>query len=60
MPIDPVCGMHLAPATAALRRYTETGTFFFCSAHCVATFGASPGRYPAPAANGTHEGRESR
>ena len=60
MPIDPVCGMPLDPATAALRRDTETGTFFFCSAHCVTAFDASPGSYPAPAANGTQEGRESR
>ncbi|MFM9632613.1 MULTISPECIES: heavy metal translocating P-type ATPase [Streptomyces] len=58
--VDPVCGMHLNPATVAARRETASGSYFFCSAHCAATFDADPGRYPAPATEGTNEGGHSR
>ncbi|TLS41216.1 heavy metal translocating P-type ATPase [Streptomyces montanus] len=60
MAVDPVCGMHLDRATAAERRDTETGSFFFCSAHCAAAFDADPGRYPASAADGTNDGGQNR
>ncbi|ALV33554.1 heavy metal translocating P-type ATPase [Streptomyces sp. CdTB01] len=60
MVVDPVCGMRLDPATAAERRDTASGSSFFCSAHCAATFDAAPGRYPAPAADGTDEGGQNR
>ncbi|MDQ0958125.1 Cu+-exporting ATPase [Streptomyces sp. B4I13] len=36
--VDPVCGMRLDPATAAERRDTEIGRYFFCSARCAAAF----------------------
>jgi Cu+-exporting ATPase len=60
MALDPVCGMPVDPATAAERRDTETGSYFFCSAHCAATYDAGPGRYPAPAPGGKQGGRDSR
>ncbi len=47
---DPVCGMQVVPETAAARRDTEAGTFYFCSTHCAATFDSDPDRYAAPAA----------
>ncbi|CAM5572970.1 heavy metal translocating P-type ATPase [Streptomyces aurantiogriseus] len=56
--LDPVCGMHLGPATAAERRDTEIGSYFFCSAQCAAAFDAAPDRYRAPAAGGKYEGGE--
>ncbi|HET9517808.1 MAG TPA: heavy metal translocating P-type ATPase, partial [Actinoplanes sp.] len=43
--VDPVCGMRVAPQTAAARRDTDEGVFYFCSAHCAATFDADPARH---------------
>ncbi|MFI5571354.1 heavy metal translocating P-type ATPase [Streptomyces sp. NPDC051740] len=60
MAVDPVCGMHLDPATAAERRDTASGSYFFCSTPCAAAFEADPGRYPTPAAGGTREGGHNR
>lgn len=60
MTVDPVCGMHLGPASAAERRDSASGSHFFCSAHRAATFDAHPGRYRAPAAGGTSEGGQNR
>jgi len=45
---DPVCGMQVDPATATAHR--GTGTVYFCSAGCAATFDAQPQRYAATAA----------
>ncbi|MGW0118031.1 heavy metal translocating P-type ATPase [Streptomyces sp. NPDC003327] len=45
--VDPVCGMQLDPATAAERRDTATGRYFFCSTRCAAAFDADTDRYPA-------------
>ncbi len=52
---DPVCGMAVDPATAPERRVTSSGTVWFCSAHCAATFDTA--RHPgAPAAGHTARG----
>lgn len=40
--VDPVCGMHVGKATAPEHRQTHTGTSYFCSTHCAATFDADP------------------
>lgn len=56
--VDPVCGMHLDPATATERRDTERGSYPFCSAQCAAAFDADPDRYRAPAAGGRRKGGE--
>ncbi|WP_081785274.1 YHS domain-containing protein [Cellulomonas sp. KRMCY2] len=40
--IDPVCGMSIDPSTAAASRAYEGRIYYFCSAHCAATFGADP------------------
>ena len=52
---DPVCGMTMDPATAPERRVTSSGTVWFCSAQCAATFDTAqhPG---APAAGQTARG----
>jgi P-type Cu+ transporter len=48
--IDPVCGMTVNPETAAASREADGVTYYFCSAHCAATFDADPARYTtAPA-----------
>ncbi|GHH85528.1 heavy metal translocating P-type ATPase [Streptomyces capitiformicae] len=57
MVTDPVCGMRLDKATAAEQRQSEHGTYYFCSAHCAATFDDDPDRYTAPTSGGMHEGR---
>jgi Cu+-exporting ATPase len=44
---DPVCGMHVDPATAAAHRRVGDTDVPFCSAHCAAAFDADPGRYGA-------------
>ncbi|GAA0467443.1 hypothetical protein Aca07nite_71080 [Actinoplanes capillaceus] len=44
---DPVCGMRVAPRTAAARRDTEDGMLYFCSTYCVATFDADPAHRPS-------------
>jgi Cu+-exporting ATPase len=43
--VDPVCGMSVSPATAAESRAVGTATYYFCSAHCAATFDSDPDRY---------------
>ena len=43
--IDPVCGMTVAPDTAAASREVDGATYYFCSTHCAATFDADPDRY---------------
>jgi Cu+-exporting ATPase len=50
--IDPVCGMAVAPDTAAASRQVDRATYYFCSSHCAATFDADPDRYTSqPAGN---------
>ena len=46
---DPVCGMTVDPATAAGSTTHAGTTYHFCSAHCLTTFKADPGKYTAPA-----------
>ena len=58
--VDPVCGMRVDPATAAERRDTASGSYFFCSAQCAAAFDADPDRYRTTAAERAHEGGEVR
>jgi Cu+-exporting ATPase len=47
---DPVCGMTVDPATAAGSTTHDGTTYHFCSAHCLETFEADPGKYTSPAA----------
>jgi len=49
--VDPVCGMTISPDTAAERREVDATTYYFCSAHCAASFDADPARYTTTAAN---------
>jgi Cu+-exporting ATPase len=42
----------------AEQRQTEHGSYYFCSAHCAATFDAAPDRCTAPTPGRTHEGGE--
>ncbi|MFF6833319.1 heavy metal translocating P-type ATPase [Streptomyces sp. NPDC012438] len=58
--VDPVCGMRVDPATAAERRDTASGSYFFCSARCAAAFDADPDQYRTTAAERAHEGGEIR
>ncbi|HEX6760176.1 MAG TPA: YHS domain-containing protein, partial [Propionibacteriaceae bacterium] len=43
--VDPVCGMTINPDSAAASREVEGVTYYFCLAHCAATFDADPARY---------------
>ena len=42
---DPVCGMSVDPRTAKHRLDHDGETYFFCSAHCLQKFGATPDVY---------------
>ena len=42
---DPVCGMHVDPATAAGRAVHGDDTYYFCSTGCRTKFEADPERY---------------
>lgn len=42
---DPVCGMDVDPATAAVSVKGENGTVYFCSEHCKSAFCANPSAY---------------
>ena len=48
--VDPVCGMTINPETAADSREVDGVTYYFCSAHCAATFDADPARYTTASA----------
>jgi Cu+-exporting ATPase len=45
---DPVCGMTVDPATAG-HRSADSGTVYFCSAHCAAAFDSDPGQFASAA-----------
>ena len=47
MPIDPVCGMTVDPATP-LRLDHGGSTYYFCAASCLERFRADPASYLAP------------
>jgi len=49
--IDPVCGMTVDVADARFRTTHEGRTYYFCSAGCLATFGADPVAYSVSATN---------
>ncbi len=42
LPIDPVCGMTVNPATAAGKHAHNGKTYYFCSTHCLHKFSADP------------------
>jgi Cu+-exporting ATPase len=48
--VDPVCGMTIAPASAAASREVGQVTYHFCSAHCADAFDADPARYTSTGA----------
>jgi Cu+-exporting ATPase len=48
--VDPVCGMTINPETAAAHREVDGVTYYFCSAHCAATFDADTARYTTASA----------
>ena len=46
---DPVCGMHIDPATAA-GQWDHKGTrYYFCNPGCLQKFKADPEKYLQPA-----------
>ncbi|MEO6471162.1 MAG: heavy metal translocating P-type ATPase, partial [Aeromicrobium sp.] len=45
---DPVCGMDVDPHATAFRSDHGGRPYYFCSAHCQASFDASPGKYVGP------------
>jgi len=51
---DPVCGMTVDPASAPEHRDTSSGTVWFCSAHCAATFDTA--QHPGTPAAGQRAG----
>ena len=44
---DPVCGMMIAPGTAAGSSEYNGSTYYFCSRDCKTSFDANPQRYAA-------------
>lgn len=42
---DPVCGMDVAPESAAGSFEHEGATYYFCSTHCMERFRAAPAKY---------------
>ena len=42
---DPICGMSVAPATAAASVEHEGHTYYFCGKGCAKSFSADPGKY---------------
>jgi YHS domain-containing protein len=53
---DPVCGMDVAPSSAAGKSSYGSQTYYFCSKGCRSKFEADPQKYagaaPGPAAGG--------
>jgi Cu+-exporting ATPase len=48
---DPICGMTVTPENAAAIREVGGTRYYFCSAHCAATFDADPNRYTSAGAD---------
>jgi YHS domain-containing protein len=42
---DPVCGMEIEESQAAGKSDYAGETYYFCSAHCKATFDKEPAKY---------------
>jgi len=54
MALDPVCGMTVDPSKAA-GAFDYKGTkYYFCSKHCLHSFGTDPERYLSKKADGAH------
>ena len=53
---DPVCGMHIDPATAAGHFDYQGTRYYFCNPSCRTRFEADPERYLRAAATGSHAG----
>ena len=53
---DPVCGMHIDPATAAGHWDYQGTRYYFCNPSCRTRFQADPERYLRTAATGSHAG----
>lgn len=47
MAIDPICGMNVDTDTAKHQTTYNNVTYYFCCAHCLTTFEASPEQYAA-------------
>ena len=45
MPIDPVCGMTVDPATAAGSTEYQGTTYYFCARNCLERFTRDPGAF---------------
>ncbi len=50
---DPVCGMHIDPATAAGKSEYKGQTYYFCSPGCKKSFDKEPEKY-AGKSQGAH------
>ena len=48
--VDPVCGMHVDPATSPHQFELGATTYFFCSVRCLEKFKANPDQYLNPPA----------
>ena len=48
LPIDPVCGMRVDPATARFRTQYQGQDYFFCCEHCLKKFTADPASFLSP------------
>ncbi len=53
MPIDPVCGMTVEPATAAGSHDYQGTRYYFCNPSCLTRFKADPESFLKPRAEGT-------
>jgi Cu+-exporting ATPase len=59
MATDPVCGMSVAPESAAITTKYHGKSWFFCSEHCHSSFLADPEQYLHQAAPQTRKNTES-
>lgn len=48
---DPVCGMDVAPQSAADKSVYQGTTYYFCCSGCKQSFDAEPGKYLAQTAS---------
>jgi Cu+-exporting ATPase len=46
--LDPVCGMTVDPATAALTAMHDGKTYYFCAKGCQRAFFAAPAQHSSP------------
>ena len=50
--VDPVCGMHISPDSAAGHEEHRGTTYYFCSQGCHERFTRTPEAYVSPAEGG--------